>query len=380
MSIDLSREFPQNHDICYLNHAAVSPWPNRAATAVKSFAQENTVFGATNYPNWMKVETELREKLKHLINAKSTKEIALAKNTSEALSVIAYGITWQKGDTVLITNQEFPSNRIVWESLKNQGVNVRVVDVDNHETASQNIINHLNKSVRLLSLSAVEYASGLRLDLNAIGARCKEVDALFCIDAIQWLGALPFDAQKCHADFVVADGHKWMLGPEGLAVFYVREPLITTLKLHQFGWHMVKSRGNYDIQTWQPADDATRFECGSPNMLGATALNASLGVLLEFGMNEVARSLSAKTDYLIKSLQNLPGVTIISPTQPALKAGIVTFKVMNTDHQALYRSLMSKGVICACRGGGIRFSPHFYTPEPVLDNAISILTELINSQ
>lgn len=376
----LLSEFPQSNDICYLNHAAVAPWPSRTATAVSRFASQNVSHGATYYPDWMKTEANLRLKIKALINADSVAEIALAKNTSEALSVIAYGIHWAPGDTVLITNQEFPSNRIVWESLNSIGVKIKQVDVDDFDRANQNIIDNLTEDVRLLSISAVQYASGLRLDLEAIGAQCKERNILFCIDAIQWIGALSFDAQKYNADFVVADGHKWMLGPEGLALFYIRQPLIKQLKLHQFGWHMVKQRGNYDLQAWEPAEDATRFECGSPNTLGAIALESSLGFLLEFGVDRIEAELQKRISYLMEALKRIPGITILSPVDPINRAGIVTFKVDEINHLTLHRALMQEGVICACRGGGIRFSPHFYTPNLVIDRALNILTQCISSQ
>ena len=240
--LSLQQEFPQDSDVYYLNHAAVSPWPQRAATAVAKFARENLHRGAADYPAWLKTEQSLRSKLAQMIGAESVANIALQKNTSEGLSAIAYGLNWQAGDAIVITDQEFPSNRIVWESLASKGVSLIEAPLGNGQdtdTPEQNIIAALDSSVRLLSVSSVQYGNGLVLDLEQLGNACREQGILFCVDAIQSIGALPFDVTACQADFVVADGHKWMLGPEGLALFYVSDRAMDLLSLNQYGWHMV---------------------------------------------------------------------------------------------------------------------------------------------
>ena len=348
-------EFAQQEQLVYLNHAAVSPWPKRAKTAVAAFAEENVYRGAADYPDWLKLEQQLRQRLQQLINAPSSDDIALQKNTSEALSVIAYGLPWQSGDNVVISNHEFPSNRIVWESLAHFGVEVRIADLDNGDNPEQAIIEQFDKKTRLLSISSVQYASGLKLNCTTLGQACKAHDVLFCIDAIQSIGAHLFDAQAYQADFVVADGHKWMLGPEGLALFYSTPAAREKLQLNEYGWHMVKHRGKYDRLEWEPADNAQRFECGSPNMLGTYALNASLSLLEEVSMTTVASEIEQQVSYLIEGLSGLPHIKIISPTEPQRRAGIITFKHKLISAPQLYQSLMEHNIICAHRGGGIRF-------------------------
>ncbi|MNH22896.1 putative cysteine desulfurase [compost metagenome] len=135
----------------------------------------------------------------------------------------------------------------------------------------------------------MQFGSGLRLDLTRLGQGCRARKVLFCVDAIQQIGALPFDVQRYECDFAMADGHKWMLGPEGLGVFYCRAALRPQLRLNAYGWHMLDNMGDFERRQWQPARSARRFECGSPNMLGACALEASLSLLEEVGMDEVAR-------------------------------------------------------------------------------------------
>lgn len=365
-------EFPLSETLIYLNHAAVAPWPARTEAAISQFAKENTLQGAERYDRWLKKEHELRQQLRVLINAPSTDDIALQKNTSEGLSVIAYGLDWQPGDRIIITNQEFPSNRIVWESLAGLGVEVIEADISGSDPELA-IIQLLTPSTRLISVSSVQYGTGLTLNLKRLGAACKQNNTLFCVDAIQSIGVMPLDVQAIDADFVVADGHKWMLGPEGIALLYVREQVRPKLKLLQYGWHMVANAGNYDTKEWEPAASAKRFECGSPNMLGIHALSASLSLLLELGMEEVHRLVDERVEYLIEGINRRSQLQLLSPTTPERRSGIVTFSVRDGDNSALFQSLKEQRVVCALRGGGIRFSPHFYTPEKVLAKALELL-------
>lgn len=366
-------EFPLEPSLCYLNHAAVAPWPKRTAEAVTAFALENANKGATHYPRWEVKEKQLRQQFQALINAPSVDDIALLKNTSEALSVVAHGLQWNSGDQVVISDQEFPSNRIVWESLAQYGVEVIEVNLDLNESPELSIISAATSKTRLISISSVQYATGLKVDLNALGEFCSNSNILFCVDAIQSIGATVTDVQACKADFMMADGHKWMLGPEGLALFYCSERVRDQLKLYQYGWHMVEEAGNYDTKEWQVASSARRFECGSPNMLAIHGLSASLSLLLEIGMDTVEHELQKRIDFLLSELGSIPDIEILSATEPDQRTGIITFKFQGRDHSSLHKYLMKNGVICAQRGGGIRFSPHFYTPVSVIERAIAIL-------
>lgn len=365
-------EFPQAPDLLYLNHAAVTPWPQRTADAVSRFAMENLHQGARYYPRWQALEAHLREQLRQLINAPSAQDIALLKNTSEGLSVIAEGLSWEEGDTVVITDQEFPSNRIPWQALARYGVRVVEAGLD-VEDPEQAIIDALTSHrPRLLSVSSVQYGTGLRLDLARLGETCRRQKILFCVDAIQSLGVVPMDVQKIGADFVVADGHKWMLGPEGLALFYCHASLRESLTLHQHGWHMIDRAGDYGTNSWRPAADARRFECGSPNMLCAHALSASLSLLLEIGIEEVGQHVGSRIARLEEGLL-ARGMRVLSPRDPGRRAGILTFLPPGEPPENCFERLHSDGVVCALRGGGVRFSPHFYTPDSVIDRALAAL-------
>lgn len=376
---ELAVEFPLDPGLCHLNHAAVGPWPRRTVEAVTRFAETNGRVGSEPYPEWLAVEQRLRERLARLIGASSAADIALAKSTSEALSLVAYGLDWRPGDNIVGIAEEFPSNRIVWESLASRGVTWRGLALSGSADPEADLFALCDGGTRLIAVSWVQYARGLRLDLAGIGDFCRARGILFCVDAIQGLGALPFDVGEIGADFVAADGHKWMLGPEGLALLYVRPALRDRLTLHEFGWNMVEHRGDYDRTDWAPAQDARRFECGSPNFLGIHALEASLSLLEEVGPDRVAADLGERVDHLV-GLIDARGLELLSTREPERRAGIVTFRAAGVDSAWLHRALMARRVLCAQRGGGIRFSPHFYTPVAVIDRAMDTVAALVASK
>lgn len=367
MQQDSNLDFNLDPGLIYVNHAAVAPWPLRTVDAVQTFAGENGRVGSRHYTRWIQLEADLRTQLARLVNARSADEIALLKNTSEGLSIIARGIDWQPGDNIVISNQEFPSNFIVWDALRLQGIELRIADIS-VEDPEQAIIDMMDNQTRLLSISSVQYASGLRMNLERLGQACRDVNALYCVDAIQQIGALTFDVQAIDADFVVADGHKWMLGPEGLALFYCKAETMPQLSLQQFGWHMVEDLSDFSaMQNWQPASTARRFECGSPNMLAIHALHASISLLLEHGMDTIQQQVQDNVQHLVSTIGSIPGIDILSPQSRDRHAGIFTFRQRGIDPAPLYDRLVSQGTVCALRGGGIRFSPHYYNSTAELD-------------
>jgi len=369
----IQSEFQLDKDIYYLNHAAVSPLPARSGLALKAFADENVHQGALEYPNWMALESCLRQRLVNLIGSPSVDDIALTKNTSEALSFVAHGFPWKNGDNVVISDEEFPSNRIVWQSLDVYGVSVRQVSLRETKDPEQTLIDACDKQTRLLSISSVQYASGLKMDLEKLGGLCKKRNIAFCVDAIQGLGIMAHHVQEMNIDFLMADGHKWMLGAEGLAVFYCSKKWRSLMRLHEFGWHMTENYHDFDATDWRPANTARCFECGSPNMLGAVVLDASLSLIEEVTVSVIAGLVKEKSEYLFDQINQSPALELITSNSEDRYAGIVVFRHKQNDSNTLYESLMKQKVVCAHRGGGIRFSPHFYTSNSVLDKAIELV-------
>lgn len=374
----IEQEFRLEKGLFYLNHAAVSPWPKRTRDAVVAFADENFSVGSWNYPRWIQVETGLRKKIQSLINAPSSDDIALVKNTSEALSFVAYGLNWKPGDNIVITNQEFPSNHIVWQSLESQGVELRIASIDSYEDEKpeQSLFDLCDSSTRMIAVSSIQYGSGLKMNLNNIGEFCRTNSLLFLVDAIQSIGAVSFDVQASKASFVMADGHKWMLGPEGMGFFYCDQRHRENLNLTQYGWHMIEDMGNYKSQSWEIAKSARRFECGSPNMLGIHALDASISLILELGMDDIEERIKANTELMLNTIEQNSQLELISPDSSQRLGGIVTFKHKAQPAETLYRYLMKQRILCAERGGGVRYSPHFYTNQSLIIEALDIANRM----
>jgi selenocysteine lyase/cysteine desulfurase len=374
----MHKQFPVlEQDAPYLNHAAVGPWPRATAEAVQAFAEENMRHGSANYTKWLERERELREMLARLTGAPSADDIALLKNTTECISTVAWGLDWQPGDNVVLPAAEFPSNRLPWLAQSTRGVTAREVDIRAADDAEGALIEAMDARTRLLTVSSVQWADGFRLDLERLGAACRQRGVLFFVDAIQQLGALPIDVEACQADFLAADAHKWLLAPEGIAVFFCREEVRPRLQLLQQGWHMVDKSWDFDRTEWPVSDTAVRFEAGSPNTTGQAALHASAGLLLDFGMERVASAILQNTERLMTELVRIDGIRLNSRTAPARRSGIVSFGHETIAPGTLYQGLRERGISCALREGGVRVSPHFYQGESELTVFLDALAHIV---
>jgi len=361
----------------YLNHAAIAPWPRVAAEAVQAFAAENAALGARHYSAWMAIEERLHRRLAALLGAERD-DIAIVKNTSDGLSLVAAGRPWRAGDEVVIGVEEFPSNRLPWLALEKRGVVVREVSVTGAEP-EVDLIAACTARTKLLSISAVQYSSGLRLDLECLGTELARRDIRFCIDAIQQLGALPLDVQRCHCDYLAADAHKWLLGPEGVGVFYSSRRGRAELEPLAHGWRMYPEPFDFARRDWTPPAGAVRYEAGSPNMIGIVALDASLGVLLDTGIEAIERRLIANRNRLAAALAALPDIEIVSPQAAARQSGIVSFRHRALAAADIQRELLRHDIVAAARNGAVRLSPHFYQPPEMMDTAAEIIGRAVLS-
>jgi selenocysteine lyase/cysteine desulfurase len=370
-------QFPILDKGLYFNHAAVGPWPRCTAEAVQHFAAENMNQGSAAYRQWFSRENDLRKNLALLTGAGSADDIALLKNTTEGICTVAFGLQWRAGDNIVLPRGEFPSNRLPWLAQAARGVEIREIDVRGSPCAETAVIEAMDHNTRLLTVSAVAWDDGFRLDLAALGQACRKNDVLFFVDAIQQLGALPLDVDACRIDFLAADAHKWLLAPEGIAVFYSREEARLQLNLLQQGWHMFDQPWQFEREDWTPSASARRFEAGSPNTMGQAALHASAGLLLDYGMESVSRRILTNTDQLLRSLSDLSGIHIVSSTKNNRRSGIVTFAHERIPAHKLHAQLVQAGVSCVMRGGGIRLSPHFYQGEKQILAFMAILKDAL---
>ncbi len=353
-------QFPVTRRLTYLNHAAVAPLSRAASEAMKNFADDACEFGSFHYDDWLDAYDGLRAAAARLINARP-EEIAIVKNTSEGIATIALGLDWRPGDKVIGFREEFPANFYPWQRLESVGVKIEWLSTSD----PLDRIDQACRGARLLAISFVQYLSGLRADLNAIGNICRERQCFFFVDAIQGLAAFPLDVEADHVDALSADGHKWMLGPEGCAILYVRKDRQDEIDPVEFGYTNVAAFTDYTVRDMTLRPDAGRYEPGTLNTIGIFGLRAALQFILEVGVEHIEPEVQARADQIAQGVIE-KGYKVLGARTPATGAGIVSFHKPGIDARALFQHLRERKFATALRGGWLRASPHFYiSPEDI---------------
>lgn len=370
---DWRREFPVTEQLVHLNHAGVSPISRRVATAVQAFLDNALHIDRERYDGWEARTEEIRGSVARLVGA-TPDEIAFVKNTSEGLSLVAAGLEWREGDNVLVVENEYPSNVYPWFAQRRHGVEVRFVPTRQGRVEVEDVAARLDSRTRVVSVSYVDWNSGARTDLRPLGELCRRQGALFCVDGIQGVGAIPLDVHEAAIDCLAVGGHKWLLGPEGVGFLFVARSAIDRIASVLHGWKSVTHSEVYLPYHFDPRPDAARFEPGSPSHLGTHALGAAVELILEVGPEAIRDRLWALTDHLAARLQGL-GAEILSPWQPEARSGFLVFR-HGDDPEALSTTLQERGFVQAPRGGGVRIAPHFHTSEEDLDRLVETLRRL----
>lgn len=368
-------EFPVTETYIYMNHAGVAPLSRRSRDAMTEFLEDATVNGAVNAKCWEQAAEACRGVAAQLINADAA-EIAFMKNTTQGILIAANGIDWRAGDNVVTTAVEFPANVYPWWSLKERyGVQTRMVPEQTGRIHVEDVASAIDERTRAVTISHVEFASGFRNDIQALGEICRERNIWFVVDAIQSLGAIEVDVKSSNIDILAADGHKWLLAPEGAAIFYCaddkRERLINT----NVGWaSVVNPRDflNYDL-TQKP--DATRFEEGSYNSVGLYGLKAAIELLLDIGISTIEAHILELTEHLMAGLE-AKGYRVVTPRADSERAGIVIFESNQHTPAEIYEMLHAENIITAERGSGVRVSPHFYNTTSEIERLLEVLPNL----
>jgi len=368
-------EFPVSKSYVYMNHAGVAPLSHRVMDAMNNFLEDATINGAVNVDSWVETAEICRSLAANLINADPT-EIAFMKNTSQGILIAANGIDWQKGDNVVTTSVEFPANVYPWWSLKERyGVETRMVSEKVGRIDLDDIINAINERTRVVTISHVEFASGFRNDIKAIGKICQDRDIWFVVDAIQSLGVIEVDVKSYHIDILAADGHKWLLAPEGAAIFYCNREKLDKLINTNIGWASVVNPRDFLDYDLTQKPDATRFEEGSYNTVGLYGLKAAIELLLDIGISQIENYVLELTATLITGLKS-KGYQVITPHDDLERAGIVVFESDKYSPTELYELLFNQNIITAERGTGLRVSPHFYNTEDEINRLLDVLPDI----
>ncbi len=368
---EVREEFAITRNYNFQNHAAVAPISRPAAEAARRYlrhAEENAYLDGEFYRH----ADHVRQLAAELINAKPD-EVTFIKNTTEGINFVANGLTWKSDDNVVVTNVEFPSNLYPWMNLKSRGVKVRMAMEDGGRIPLERIIEAIDSRTRVVAISSVQFASGFRTDLATLGDYCQRKGVFLCVDAIQSLGAMPIDVKAMHIDFLSADAHKWLCGPEGIGVFYVSREIQGYLRPSCVGWMSVKKPFDFDHVAFDLSDAIRRFDSGAYNLVGIYALGGSLEIILKIGVDHICRRLMFLTDRLVSGIRD-KGYRVVSSRNRAEASGIVAFCSDVHDHEEIQRHLQAEHrLVIAVRRGRLRSSPHFYNTEQEIDQLIEFL-------
>jgi selenocysteine lyase/cysteine desulfurase len=366
-------EFPVTEHWAYFDHAAVAPLPRRSGAILRAWADDQEQNGVVHWPNWERRLETLRAGAARLINAHPD-EIAFVGSTTQGIGLVAEGFPWRVGDSVVTAAEEYPSNIYPWMNLASRGVSLRTVPSRDGRIWVEDLAEAIDASTQVLTISHVEFASGFRNDLDALADLCRERGVALFVDAIQGLGPLVLDVQRTPIDFLAADGHKWLLGPEGAGLLYVRREWIERLRPLGVGWHSVVGSYNSPENDFRLKPNAQRWEGGSFNMPGLQALGASLSLFLEIGPEVVSDRILDRAA-AVRALAGASGWSVVGSTRPGDLSGIVALERPGVDPNAVVRALRARGVAIACRRGKLRISPHVYNDEEDLGRLAEGLRE-----
>ncbi len=374
----LRAEMPAAKKYAYFDHAAMSPLPQAAADAFQKWLKEAVEIGNPVWGEWVKGVESMRAAAAQMIGSHPD-EIALVNNTTGGISLIAEGLDWREGDNVVTFADEFPSNVYPWMNLASRGVETRRVPTDvSGRPDLERLAAACDARTRIVTVSWVGFATGYRHDVRRIAEITHERGALMFLDGIQALGVFPLNVDEFGIDFMAADGHKWLLGPEGAGIAYIRRQHLDRLRAIGPGWHSVNPGQDYTHIELNLRPTAARYEGGSQNNAGMLAFGASLRLLQELGAANVSAAVLDITDRACERLVRI-GATIVSDRRAnhrngEQRSGIVSFELPGRDPMALKLHAMRQDVILGCRAGRLRISPHAYNNEEDLDRLVSALT------
>jgi cysteine desulfurase / selenocysteine lyase len=367
-------EFPVTRRWAYFDHAATAPLPRRSGDVLRAWAAEQEDDGVVGWSGREARLEAIRDQAALLLSAHRD-EIAFINSTTHGIGLIAEGFPWRPGDNVVTAQDEYPSNIYPWMNLESRGVSLRQVESREGRIWIDDLAAAMDDSTRVLAISHVEFATGFRNDLDGLVELCRRRGVALFVDAIQGLGPHTIDVRKTPLDFLAADGHKWLLGPEGAGILYVRRDWLERLRATGVGWHSVIGSYNSSENRFVLKPSAGRFEGGSFNMPGLLALGASLGLFLELGPEVVSQRILNRADAL-REVAVSAGWRLYGSSLPADQSAIVVLEKPGIDPVRAASELRRQGVVASCRRGRLRFSPHLYNDSNdllMLSNALASL-------
>lgn len=364
-------EFPVTAEYVYFNHAAVSPLSLRTRAALDALSDLLARKGILAEDEVIAAVERIRANAARLIGA-APGEIAFIKNTTQGVLLAAGAIRWREGDNVVMPALEFPANVYPWMGLRRRGVELRLVEPQGGVVTADMLTDVCDGRTRAVTVSWVQFSTGQRIDLEELGGFCRGRGIYLHVDAIQGLGALALDVGRCRIDFLSAGSHKWLLAPPGTGIFYCRGGLYDELDVPNPGWTGVVDPRDFLDYRFEYRRDAARFEEGSLNLHGISALGVSIDRLLEIGPQRVEERILELTGRLAAGLGER-GFAVTSPLGDGERSGILCFEHREIAAQRLFERLQAAGVLCSLREGAVRLSPHMYNTEDECERTLAIL-------
>lgn len=369
---EVRMDFKVAGEYLYLDNAAKVPLTTQVAVGLDAFNYACRHKGR-DYQKWWKRADRVRRDVANLIGGKP-EEIAYAGSATQAVNIIAQGLTWNEGDNVVVAESEFPSNLYPWLALAAQGVEVRLVKEDESgELPLQRYKELCDDKTRLLAVSHVQAGNGYRINLTEFGEFCDSRDILFMVDATQSCGIFPIDTEKMKIDFLCASTYKWMMGTDGLAILYCRMSRLPLIRFTYLGWSGRTERNDYEHHEMDFPNEARKFELGNLNFTAITALYFAMQYQKSIGTENIMGRTMSLVEHLKKGLRSMEGVTLVGDFKEQNTGAPVTF-ICNNFAQ-VHERLQERKVLCTLRFNGIRFSPYIYNTYKEIDQALSILKE-----
>jgi cysteine desulfurase/selenocysteine lyase len=375
MNLNMIRQqFPVTDHMIYLDNASRCPVCIPVAESQKEYIDFCVKYGS-DYKNWWQKVDSLRLKLGKLINA-SQNEIGYASSTTSAMNIIARGYPWKEGDNIVLINHDFPSNIYPWLACKKNGVQIRFIEPNNGKIHLEQIKQVVDNNTRALSVSHVQAENGFRCDLDVIGDFCDKKKILFCVDATQSLGVFPIDVKQSHIDFLASSTYKWLMGSDGLAVFYCSDRIIDSVQQVFLGWSGRVNRNEFYYYPLDYPREARKFELGNPNFSSILALDAAVDFHVSIGTSQISNMTENIVKIYKQGINSINNVELVGDFDSAHQGAIITISLANADK--IHLKLLKSKVACSLRHNGIRISPFFYNSEAESYEFLELLSEFVS--
>ncbi len=382
----LRKLMPVSDTYAYFDHAAVGPIPLPTAQAIRRWTDQSLLQGDVCWPEWSGAAGRLRNSTAKLLSCKPT-EIALIPNTTFGINMIAQGYRWNgspRTESVVLLSNEFSSNLLPWLALKNRGVEIRKVQVDKSGVVSLDAIRDaIDAMTRLVAVSWVGYFTGYRMDLAKLSQLVHTAGAQLFVDAIQGLGVFTLNTQEIPIDYLAADGHKWMLGPEGAGLLYIRQENLERLEPLMQGWGSLQMAGTFQTDNMVLKNEASRYEGGSANHVGQIGFGESLDVLLNLGCNlaenPIASAVLDNAACIEEGLKSIGANVFRSRSitgRDTELSGILTFELPGVEPNAIRSRLLGEEIVVSVRHGRVRVATHAYNNAEDIQRLVETIRDI----